>query len=123
MKTKEELMEAVKPAICGKLKSPASAQFPMETITVTGNDLEGYKVNGYVDSQNGYGAMIRNDFHAEVKVSSSGYLTVTSSTVGTITSAQNTSDFISRYIWITILTAIGGAILYFINSGIVDIFY
>ncbi|MBQ1546242.1 MAG: hypothetical protein IIZ59_01775, partial [Clostridia bacterium] len=99
------------------------AQFPMETITVTGNAAEGYKVNGYVDSQNGYGAMIRNDFHAEVTVSKAGYLTVTSSTVGTIANAQNTSNFIIRYIWITILTAIGGAILYFIDSSIFDLFY
>ena len=123
MKTKEELMEVVKPAICSKLKSPASAQFPMELVTVTGDDLNGYKVDGYVDSQNGYGAMIRNDFSANVKVSNSGYLTVVSSSVATKANAARTTSFVSNYIWIMILTAIGGLILFLLNGSLVDLFF
>ena len=121
--TKEELMEVVKPAVCRQLKSPASAQFPMELVTVSGNDLQGYKVDGFVDSQNSYGAMIRNDFSAVVKITGSGVAHVTSATVAAKANVARQSDFVSRFIWISILTAIGGMILYFINSSFVDLFY
>lgn len=66
--TNEEIMKAVKPAICKQLKSPASAQFPVDLISITGDDVRGYQVAGFVDSQNGYGAMIRNDFSAYVAI-------------------------------------------------------
>lgn len=66
--TNSEIMNVVKPVICSKLKSPASAQFPVDLISITGDDTSGYQVNGFVDSQNSYGAMIRNDFNAQVNV-------------------------------------------------------
>ena len=64
----EEIMNVVKPAICRQLKSPASAQFPVDLISIVGDDTRGYRVEGFVDSQNSYGAMIRNDFTADVKI-------------------------------------------------------
>ena len=62
----EEIMKVVKPAICAQLKSPASAQFPVDMISIVGDDTRGYHIAGFVDSQNSYGAMIRNDFTADV---------------------------------------------------------
>lgn len=54
--TNEEIMKVVKPAGCAQLKSPASAQFPVDLISIVGDDERGYRIEGFVDSQNGYGA-------------------------------------------------------------------
>jgi hypothetical protein len=116
----EDIMKVVKPAICNQLKSPASAQFPMELISIVGDDNRGYQISGFVDSQNGYGAMIRNDFSATVAVVND-FPVVTSSSVGVKASARGKAEFVSNYIDITILTLIGGAILYFITSKIVGL--
>ncbi len=116
--TKEEIMNVVKPAICRQLKSPASAQFPEELISVKGDDERGYKVEGFVDSQNGYGAMIRNDFTADVRIVN-GSPEVTSSTVAAKANAERAAQFGANYILLTIITIAGGAILYFITSSLV----
>lgn len=113
--TNSEIMNVVKPVICSKLKSPASAQFPVNLISITGDDTSGYQVNGFVDSQNSYGAMIRNDFNAQVNVLD-GVPTVISSSVGAKTSIENAKQFGINYIAITIFTIIGAAILYWIIS-------
>ena len=78
--TNQEIMAVVKPAICNQLKSPASAQFPVDLISIVGDDTRGYQVSGFVDSQNSYGAMIRNDFTATVAVEN-GFPVVKSATV------------------------------------------
>lgn len=46
-----------------KLKSPASAKWPLaDDITSTKISGDKYKVAGYVDSQNSFGAMLRSNF-------------------------------------------------------------
>ena len=45
-----------------RLKSPSSAKFSGDTIKRTGNT---YVVTGAVDSQNSFGAMIRNRYQCE----------------------------------------------------------
>ena len=47
--TNEEVMAVVKPAVCAQLKSPASAHFPVEMISIVGDDSRGYHVDGFVD--------------------------------------------------------------------------
>lgn len=116
--TNEEIMSVVKPAVCAQLKSPASAQFPDDRITIVGDEQTGYRVNGFVDSQNSYGAMIRNDFAATVTISN-GRPVVTSSSVGTLTAKANAKSFGKNYIAMLILTALGGGLLYLIISLIV----
>lgn len=113
--TNEEIMKVVKPAICSQLKSPASAQFPVDLISITGDDERGYQIQGFVDSQNSYGAMIRNDFTANVIIQN-GFPTVTTSSVGTKAAINNAKQFGVNYLVITILTIIGGAILYWLIS-------
>ena len=120
--TNEEVMAVVKPAVCSKLKSPASAQFPVDLISIVGDDERGYHIEGFVDSQNGYGAMHRNDFTADVKVEN-GFPKVTASTVGVKASVDRAKEFGANYIAITIFTIVitiftivGGAILYLIIS-------
>lgn len=116
--TNEEIMKVVKPAICRQLKSPASAQFPVDLISIVGDDIRGYRVEGFVDSQNSYGAMIRNDFTAEVKIEN-GFPTVTASSVAAKANAERAKQFGVNYIAITIFTIIGGALLYFLISAMV----
>ena len=116
--TNEEIMKVVKPAICAQLKCPASAQFPVDLISIVGDDDRGYRIEGFVDSQNSYGAMIRNDFTADVKVEN-GFPTVTGSTVAAKANVQRAKEFGANYVAITIYTIIGAAIMYFIISMIV----
>lgn len=116
----EEIMKVVKPAICSQLKSPASAQFPVDMISIVGDDVRGYHVEGYVDSQNGYGAMIRNDFTADVNVVN-GFPSVVSSSVAMKANAQRAKEFGVNYLAITIWTILGGAILYFIINAMVGL--
>lgn len=118
--TNEEIMAVVKPAICAQLKSPASAQFPVDVISIVGDAERGYHIEGFVDSQNGYGAMIRNDFTADVKVEN-GFPRVTSSAVATKANAQRAKEFGVNYLAITLWTIIGGAILYFIINAMVGL--
>ena len=116
--TNEEVMAVVKPAVCAQLKSPASAQFPVEMISIVGDDTRGYHVDGFVDSQNGYGAMIRNDFTADVIVEN-GFPKVTKTTVAAKANVQRAKQFGANYIAISIFTLIGAALLYWIISMIV----
>lgn len=117
--TNEDIMKVVKPAICAQLKSPASAQFPVDLISILGDDEKGYKVNGFVDSQNSYGAMIRNDFTANVVVED-GFPRVTSSTVAAKATVERAKSFGVSYLLISLITLIGGAIMFFIISAMVD---
>lgn len=116
--TNEEIMKVVKPAICAQLKSPASAQFPVDVISIVGDDERGYLVNGFVDSQNSYGALIRNDFKAEISIEN-GFPVVKSSSVGTQAAINNAKQFGANYLAITLLTTVGAVIMYFIISAIV----
>lgn len=65
----EAAFEAAKDAVLKNLKAPATAQFP-EYAAEFVDDLEGgqFRVTSYVDAQNGFGAMIRNDFTCVVVV-------------------------------------------------------
>ena len=116
--TNEEIMKVVKPAICSQLKCPASAQFPADTISIVGDDQRGYRVEGFVDTQNSFGAMVREDFTADIKVEN-GFPRVIASTVATKTNVKRAKNFGVNYLAMLILVAIGGAILYFIISAIV----
>ena len=62
--------------------------------------------------------MIRNDFTATVAVEN-GFPVVKSATVAAKANVQRAKEFGINYIAISIFTAIGGAILYFIISAIV----
>nr|WP_315152322.1 hypothetical protein [uncultured Flavobacterium sp.] len=49
------------------LKSPSTADFPWDIEPVKANDST-YTIVSYVDSQNGFGAMIRANFMVEVTI-------------------------------------------------------
>ena len=116
--TNEEIMNVVKPAICSKLKSPASAQFPVDLISIVGDSDRGYRVSGFVDSQNSYGALIRNDFEATVDVQN-GFPVVKTSSVAAKANAQRAAEFGTNYLASIIFTVIGAAIIYFLISMLI----
>ena len=112
---RETLLQAVRTAVCAQLKSPASAQFPESLLTVTGDETRGYHVEGYVDAQNSYGAMIRNDFTADVTMEN-GVPVVRSASVAVKTSRARAKAFGVNYLALLILVAVGGVLLYMILS-------
>lgn len=105
--TNEEIMKVVKPAVCSKLKSPSSAQFPDDLISIVGDDCQGYTVTGFVDSQNTYGAMVRSDFTVTVQANN-GVPVVVYSSVGLKAGTQAGLN----YVIITIFSIVVGAIIY-----------
>ena len=116
----EEIMKVVKPAICAQLKSPASAQFPVDMISIVGDDMRGYHIAGFVDSQNSYGAMIRNDFTADVAVEN-GFPVVKSSSVAVQANKARARVFGINYVAISLFTIAMGALLFFIFSMMVGL--
>jgi len=50
-----------------RLKSPASAKFHLEDFSFLKYEDNSYSIKSYVDSQNGFGAMIRSDFICRIK--------------------------------------------------------
>lgn len=66
---------AVKEEIRSELKSPSTAEFaPMGDLKWETENMIGcgYRVTGYVDAQNSYGAMLRKEFDAKVYAGKSG---------------------------------------------------
>lgn len=54
--------------VLAKLKAPSSAQFPGgESVREWEPDGKSYEITGSVDSQNGFGAMVRSDFRCIVQ--------------------------------------------------------
>lgn len=118
--TNQEIMAVVKPAVCSQLKCPASAQFPVDLISIVGDDVRGYQISGFVDSQNSYGAMIRNDFTATVAVEN-GFPVVKAASVAAKANVQRAKQFGVNYVAISIITAVGAAIMYFIISAMLGL--
>ena len=56
------------------LKSPATAKFPSLAIQVDDLGDKRYKVLSYVDSQNSYGALLRNDWTVIMKLSENEWI-------------------------------------------------
>lgn len=54
------------------LKSPSTAKFPYKGYTVVEQEINKYLVKSYVDSQNGFGAMIRSYYICVVSVDEKG---------------------------------------------------
>lgn len=64
IRTPGQAKEACREGVQDQLKSPSSARFSDEEAEETGEGR--YLVTGSVDSENGFGAMIRNDYACKV---------------------------------------------------------
>lgn len=61
-------------AVTDRLKAPATAQFaPLEDVDLQ-KDSGNYTIVGDVDSENGFGALIRTSYSCEVFVASNGHV-------------------------------------------------
>lgn len=56
-----------------KLKSPASAEFPVDLNNVKIVNDSTFIINSYVDSQNSFGAMLRMNYLCEIIISKDTY--------------------------------------------------
>lgn len=73
-KSKSAAYTAVKRSIEYRLKAPSTADWPgrgdSQVLVASTNPEEcAYEVWGYVDAQNGFGAMIRTDYYAKTRYS------------------------------------------------------
>jgi hypothetical protein len=59
-------LTAAQECVKERLKSPSSADFPWGSDCVTKISDNTYVINSYVDSQNGFGAMLRTNFTCQV---------------------------------------------------------
>ena len=60
--TDGEIYIDAKAIITKALKAPSTAKFPSSSYATITRYSDGYKVSSYVDSQNGFGAMLRSDW-------------------------------------------------------------
>ena len=116
----EAIMGAVRGAVCAQLKSPASARFPADTIWIADNGANGYHVEGYVDSQNSYGAMIRNDFAADVTMQNGTPVVVFCSVAAKANTAR-IKAFGAAYLVIMAFVVVMGLLLFLIISLLVGL--
>ncbi|MCR5166359.1 MAG: hypothetical protein K6C13_03960 [Oscillospiraceae bacterium] len=102
---KEVLLKCIEPNVKALLKAPVSAVFcsPNELIIHTNGDGS-LKVEGYVSSQNSYGAMIKNDFSCTARERPDGEYTISNCTVGVKTGTQKAVYFVVAFIVLSIIT-------------------
>lgn len=65
-----------------RLRAPASAQFPSQGRDVAPQGGGRYTVRGVVDSQNGFGALVRSEYACSVEWLTGGIYNPVSVTVG-----------------------------------------
>lgn len=117
-----EQLEALAKALLGALRPSLKA--PMTAVLCDAKELRivqnanGYYVEGYVNSQNGYGALIATDFSANVTCQNGQWI-VLNTKVGAKVAKTYAKTFAQNYVVIMILTIIGGAFLYFLITQMV----
>ncbi len=73
----DEIAYAAQQFVEKSLKSPSTAEFPglfKSTVTKKGSDT--YYISSYVDSENGFGAMIRSNYVVELKLKADGEISL-----------------------------------------------
>lgn len=68
MQYASQVQKCAKDYITNNLKAPSTAKFPWDLKTTYDVKMGKYSVLSYVDSQNGFGAMIRTNFLCEITV-------------------------------------------------------
>ena len=107
------LSAAILNAIRPSLKAPLTAVLcTPEQMKITNNGGV-YDVQGFVNSQNSYGAMIATDFTAKAQYVNGNWM-ILSSTIGVQNAKNYAKSFASNYIVISIFTGVMGLLGYFI---------
>lgn len=77
IRTREKLLELIKVEVKPSLKSPISAVFcTPEELHIFSQNNNVITVNGFVHSQNSYGAMIKSDFSFDYKVENGRFIRI-----------------------------------------------
>lgn len=118
---REKALECIMPSVKSQLKAPITAVFcqPSE-LRVTGGYDGTYTVEGMVNSQNSFGAMIATDFKCSVRCYNDRY-SVVSCTVGQQAAIQEAKASAGRWIWAIIITLGLSAFFYWIYSSMLGI--
>ncbi len=114
----DDLSTAILSAIKSSLKSPMSAVLcsSNEFRITEGNGF--YTIEGYVNSQNSYGAMIATDFSVTATYNN-GKWNILSNKIGVKNAKNYAKNFTANYIAITIICAVMGLLLYFVIQLVV----
>ena len=113
------LSEALLNSIRPNLKAPSTATLcdsNQLVMTPIGEDV--YKVEGYVYSQNGYGAMISTDFSVNATLNH-GHWEIRNTILGVKNAKNYAKKFIVRFLIILIFTVLAGLLGYWILTSIV----
>ena len=109
------LLGAIRPS----LRAPATAILcTKEELRITPLPNGMFQVEGYVNSQNGYGALIATDFSATVAFNGTQWIVINIS-VGQRFARNYAKNFAVNYIVISIFVAVMGILGYFILSMVV----
>lgn len=107
------LLVAVLNAIRPQLKAPLTATLcEQEHMMITNNNGE-YEIQGFVNSQNSYGAMIATDFAVTARFSN-GTWTILKTSIGVKAAKNFAKSFASNYIAISVFSIVMGLLLYFL---------
>lgn len=113
---KQKAIECIAPTVKGQLKAPMTAVFcAPEDLEVSFIGDDTYSIQGIVNSQNSYGAMISTDFAGKVHVNGEQY-SVISCTVGQKQAIQQAKQSAGTWVWAIISTLALSAFFYFIYS-------
>ena len=121
VKNLPELKSKMLATIRLQLKAPLSAVLGDDTLLTVTEEDGIYSISGFVSSQNGYGALISNDFTCKAVLNEDGSWSVNSATVGVEAAKQGAKTFATNYIAISIFTGVMGLLGYFILSAIVGL--
>lgn len=114
--TRHKIYEVYCNNIIQSLKAPATAVFCKEEELTIKKEYGRYIVNGWVDSQNSYGAMIRTDFNKFIIEEENGIF-IAKSNSGVMAGNKFVRALAGYWIYGIIATLITGAVFYFIMQA------
>lgn len=114
----DSLCNAILNAIRPTLKAPITATLcDREQMTIVNNNGE-YEIQGYVSSQNSYGAMIATDFKVKARYSGGNWI-IFNVSVGVKSAKNYAKNFTLNYIAISIFVAVMGLLGYLILTMVI----
>lgn len=117
--TPDALSAAILNAIRPKLKAPITAVLcSIEEMTITQNHGE-YEIQGYVNSQNSYGAMVATDFTVKAVYANNSWV-ITNSKIGVKLAKNFAKNFTASYIAFIIFGIVMSILLYFLFSTLIS---
>jgi len=70
----DEIIAVSETIVSNYLKAPSTAEYPIESVKIIGNNRDSFFVSGYVDAQNSFGAKLRNVWVCLLKYNKGDFL-------------------------------------------------